>query len=74
MRQIVDETQGVIEWRPVGDTLRLAVPNNGATQQIMVSLQQRLDLEKMKVSLLRQTRQSMEDVFVHLVNTQRGQA
>lgn len=74
MRQIVDETQGVIEWRPVGDTLRLAVPNNGATQQIMVSLQQRLDLEKMKVTLLRQTRQSMEDVFVHLVNTQRGQA
>lgn len=74
MRQIVDETQGVIEWRPVGDTLRLAVPNNGATQQIMVSLQQRLDLEKMRVTLLRQTRQSMEDVFVHLVNTQRGQA
>ena len=74
MRQIVDETQGVIEWRPVGDTLRLAVPNNGATQQIMISLKQRLGQEKMKISLLRQTRQSMEDVFVHLVNTQRGQA
>lgn len=74
MRQIVDETQGVIEWRPVGDSLRLAVPNNGATQQIMISLQQRLDQEKMKISLLRQTRQSMEDVFVHLVNTQRGKA
>lgn len=73
MRQIVGETQGVIEWRPVGDTIRLAVPNDGATQQIMDSLQQRLDQEKMKVSLLRQTRQSMEDVFVHLVSTQRGQ-
>ncbi len=74
MRQIVDETQGVIEWRPVGDSLRLAVPNNGATPKIMASLQQRLDMENMKVSLLRQTRQSMEDVFVHFVNTQRAQA
>lgn len=74
MRQIVDETHGVIEWRPVGDTIRLAVPNNGATPMILNALQTRLDQEKMKVSLLRQTRQSMEDVFVHLVNTQRGLA
>ncbi len=73
MRQIVGETQGILEWRPVGDTLRLAVPNNGATEQTMVSLQQRLDQEKMRVSLLRKSRPSMEDVFVHLVNTQRGQ-
>ena len=74
MRQIVDETQGVIEWRPVGDSIRLAVPNNGTTQQIADSLRQQLDQEKMKVTLLRQTRPSMEDVFVHLVNKQRGQA
>jgi ABC-2 type transport system ATP-binding protein len=74
MREIVSETQGILEWRPVGDSLRLAVPNDGATEQIMVSLQQRFDQEKMKVSLLRQTRPSMEDVFVHIVNTQRGQA
>ena len=74
MRQIVDETQGVIEWRPVGDSIRLAVPNNGTTQQIADSLRQQLDQEKMKVTLLRQTRPSMEDVFVHLVNNQRGQA
>lgn len=74
MRQIVDETQGVIEWRPVGDTIRLAVPSNGATHLIMEAIQTRLDQEEMKVSLLRQTRQSMEDVFVHLVNTTRGLA
>jgi ABC-2 type transport system ATP-binding protein len=74
MRQIVDETQGVIEWRPVGDSIRLAVPNNGTTQQIADSLRQQLDQEKMKVTLLRQSRPSMEDVFVHLVNKQRGQA
>jgi ABC-2 type transport system ATP-binding protein len=74
MRQIVDETQGVIEWRPVGDSIRLAVPNNGTTQQIADSIRQRLDQEEMKVTLLRQTRPSMEDVFVHLVNKQRGQA
>ena len=74
MRQIVNETQGVLEWRPVGDSLRLNVPNNGASLKILQSLQERLDLEQLKVTLLRPTRPSMEDVFVHLVNTQRGLA
>lgn len=74
MRQIADETQGILDWRPVGDSLRLSVPNNGAAQKILLSLQQRMEKEMMKVSLLRLARQSMEDVFVHLVNEQRGQA
>lgn len=72
MRQIVSETKDVLNWRPVGDSLRLAVPNNGVTHKVIGSLQKRMDQEKLKVSLLRQTRQSMEDVFVHLVNQQRG--
>ena len=72
MRQIVDETQGILDWRPVGDSLRLNVPNNGVDQKILNSLRERLDLDQLKVTLLRPTRPSMEDVFVHLVNTQRG--
>lgn len=74
MRQIASETQGILDWRPVGDSLRLNVPNNGASQRILLSLQDRLTQEKLKVTLLRFSRPSMEDVFVHLVNTQRGQA
>lgn len=74
MRQIVDETQGVLDWRPVGDSLRLNVPNNGASQKILLSLRERLDQDQLKVTLLRPTRPSMEDVFVHLVSTQRGHA
>ncbi len=74
MRSIVDETDGVLDWRPVGDSLRLNVPNNGASEHIMSNLKQKMEQEKMKVSVLRHGRQSMEDVFVHLVNTQRGVA
>jgi len=72
MRSIVDETEGVLDWRPVGDTLRLNVPNHGMSNRILHNLEKRMDKEKMKVTVLRHTRQSMEDVFVHLVNTQRG--
>lgn len=74
MRSIVDETEGVIDWRPVGDTLRLNVPNNGAAEGIMRSLKRSMEQAKMKISVLRHGRQSMEDVFVHLVNTQRSMA
>lgn len=74
MRSIVDETQEIIDWRPVGDTLRLNVPNNGASERIMHNLKQNMEQAKMKISVLRHGRQSMEDVFVHLVKTQRGMA
>ncbi len=30
MRRVADEAPGILDWRPVGDTLRLSVPNNGA--------------------------------------------
>ena len=70
MRTIVDETQGVLDWRPVGDTLRVNVPNNGASERIMKNMKRNMDQAKMTVSVLRHGRQSMEDVFVHLMNTQ----
>jgi len=72
MRQIVSEMNGVLDWRPVGDTLRLTVPNGGASAGILRELEQRLNAEQLQVRLLRRSRRTMEDVFVHLVNLQRA--
>lgn len=70
MRQVVAETPGVIEWRPLGDSLRITVAS-GMAGQVMGELQARFDRQPVQVKLLRQTRLMMEDVFVHLVNEKR---
>lgn len=72
MRRVADEAPGILDWRPVGDTLRLSVPNNGAVPRALETLDERLHAAGAEVLVLRRTRQTMEDVFVHLVNTQRG--
>jgi ABC-2 type transport system ATP-binding protein len=73
MRQVVSETEGIIEWRPVGDRLRLSVANcNDDAHQVMDTLKERFQKDSLDVRLLRQARPSMEDVFVHLVDEQRG--
>jgi ABC-2 type transport system ATP-binding protein len=73
MRQIVSETAAVLEWRPVGDRLRLAVANhNGDVERVMEELNARFLAEGLEVRLLRRAKPSMDDVFVHLVNQQRS--
>lgn len=73
MRQIVSETPNIIDWRPVGDRLRLAVPDlNSTADKVIKDLNKRMRRENLDVRLLRQTRPSMEDVFVHLVNQPGG--
>jgi len=73
MRRIVGELAGVAEWRPVGDRLRLATPNeNGQAQAMLHSLNQRFANETLAVDFIRIERPGMEDVFVHLVNARRG--
>lgn len=75
MRQVVADTTGVLDWRPVGDRLRLAVLNhNGDAQRVLAQLGQQLQENEADVRLLRRTKPSMEDVFVHLVNEQRRPA
>lgn len=74
MRSIVSEAKDVLDWRPVGDSLRLSVPNHGASDEIMRTLKQSMEQEGLKISLIRHGRRSMEDVFVDLVNTQRSKA
>ena len=65
MRRIVGETPGIIEWRPVGDRLRLAVPGE-VTGRVLSDLTERFTKESLEVRILRRARRSMEDVFVHL--------
>ncbi len=73
MRQIVSEVEGIREWRPVGDRLRLAVANhNGDVERVMELLSGRFQEAALDVRLLRRTKPSMEDVFVHLVEEQRS--
>ena len=73
MRRVVGELAEDMEWRPVGDRLRLAVPNeNGRVGRVMQSLDDRMAAEDLDVRLLRSERPGMEDVFVHLVMKQRG--
>lgn len=74
MRQIAAELPGVLEWRPVGDSLRLTVLAGEDAERVQHMLEARLREEQMKVSLLRRTRVTMEDAFVHLVNMERGEA
>ena len=74
MRRIVRDVAGNMAWRPVGDRLRMAVPNdNGKVDQVIQTLKNLFAEEKLDVRLLRSVRPGMEDVFVHLVMKQRGQ-
>lgn len=72
MRKIAAEMREILEWRPVGDSLRLTVHKDGSAERVLESLREQLAVENMKISLLRKTNVMMEDVFVHLVNQQRG--
>ncbi len=73
MRRVVADTPGILEWRPVGDRLRLALPKeNGMAARIMQSLRDRFIGEQLEVDFLRMERPGMEDVFVHLISERRG--
>lgn len=70
MREVVSETPGVIDWRPLGDTLRINT-KGGAAMQVLHDLESRFRKQMAQVKLLRQTHLTLEDVFVHLVSAQR---
>jgi ABC-2 type transport system ATP-binding protein len=68
-RDIVSSAQGVLGWRPVGDRLRLAVAD---PQQMQAQLASQLEQAGANVSILRQARPTMEDVFVHVAEQRQG--
>jgi ABC-2 type transport system ATP-binding protein len=73
MRRIVAETAGIAGWRPVGDRLRLAVPNeNGQVKGVLQALNHKFAGEALVVDFTRMERPGMEDVFVHLVSQRRN--
>jgi ABC-2 type transport system ATP-binding protein len=73
MRRIVGETAGIVEWRPVGDRLRLTVPNeNGQVETVIETLRRRFTHETLAVDFIRAERPGMEDVFIHLASKRRN--
>lgn len=71
MRQIVSEMNGILEWHPVGDSLRLAVSGEESTKKVMKKLANEFAANKMEVLTLRPARRTMEDAFVHLLRSQK---
>jgi len=59
----------ILRWRPVGDRIRLSVRNIDVTKK---HLAKELKTAGAEISILRPAKSTMEDVFIHLVETQRG--
>jgi ABC-2 type transport system ATP-binding protein len=75
MRHFISRVEGLLDWRPVGDRLRLAVPNsNGETKDMLKKLGKEMPRSGMEVQLLRKTKKTMEDVFTHSVETLKSRA
>lgn len=71
LRAVVERTAGVMGWRAVGDRLRLMVENPG---EVMPRLERELNKDGADISILREARMLMEDVFIYLVEKQEPQA
>jgi len=65
MREIVQHTENIAGWRPVGDRLRISTPS---PDKVIRNLKSAFRKQKLEVKLLRKTRPSMEDVFIHLLS------
>ncbi len=74
MRQVVGAMNGVSDWRPVGDRLRISVPHmNGTSKKFMQKLDRDLRHAKTDVQILRPAKKTMEDVFTHSVQEKRSE-
>ena len=72
VRQVINHgSKDILRWRPVGDRLRLSVPELEKTQK---RLKKELESSGAAISILRPAKATMEDVFIHLVETRRGSA
>lgn len=73
MRQVVMEIDGLSDWRPVGDRLRISVPHeNGSANKLLKHLDRDLRRAGAEVQILRTSKKTMEDVFTHWVENERG--
>ncbi len=65
-REAVRNTPNVIDWRPVGDRLRIAV-QSGKANTLIKMLENYLDKKNTDVRILRKAAPLMEDVFTYQV-------
>ena len=72
IRTLLNTYSQALEWRPLGDRLRLMVFNgNGSISKLERNLSRKMNFEKIEVTFIRRAKKTMEDVFVHLVEKQR---
>ncbi len=67
LRQIADQTEGVLGWRAVGDRLRLSVAD---PTRVNDRINLKLTAAGAYTSILREAPTQMEDVFIYLVEQQ----
>lgn len=68
MRQVVGDAPYVMQWRTIGDRLRLTVKDPFTATTL---LENTLTSEGAEIKVLRHSKRSMEDVFIHLVEERR---
>ena len=72
LRKVIAESQdGIVRWRPVGDRMRLSVKDYRKSERVLLK---DLKLAKAEVGICRQAKSTMEDVFIHLVESKRETA
>ena len=72
IRALLNTYSQFLEWRPLGDRLRLMVfSGNGSISKFERNLSKKMKFEKIEVTFIRRAKKTMEDVFVHLVEKQR---
>ena len=69
MRQVVGDSPYVLQWRTIGDRLRLSVKDPFTA---ITLLENTLKSEGAEIKVLRHSKRSMEDVFIHLVEERRA--
>ncbi|HMN14706.1 MAG TPA: ABC transporter ATP-binding protein [Bellilinea sp.] len=70
-REVIGATEGILRWRPVGDRLRLSVNGLDSLEARLASALQDAGAE---VSIFRRAKPTMDDVFIYMVEDQRGRA
>jgi len=65
-RQVINATDGISAWRPVGDRIRMAVEEPGKVEKKLRSAFKKTTGE---IRILRQAKPIMDDVFIHLVES-----
>ena len=66
VRDVINSTEGILSWRPVGDRIRMAVQNPDKVEK---QLEKSLKTAGGNIRILRRTKPIMDDVFIHLVES-----